>query len=141
MADILDTFSIASSGLAAERVRLQSIASNMANARTTRTPEGGPYQRQVPVFQAEVIDPFGESLDAAASRVQVAEVKTDDRPPVRVYDPTHPDAGPDGFVAYPDINVLQEMVDMMTAQRAYEANANVVEATRDMAMTALGIGR
>lgn len=141
MADILDTFSIASSGLAAERVRLQSIASNMANARTTRTPEGGPYQRQVPVFQAEVIDPFGESLDAAAARVQVAEVKTDDRPPVRVYDPTHPDAGPDGFVAYPDINVLQEMVDMMTAQRAYEANANVVEATRDMAMTALGIGR
>ncbi|MBM4369269.1 MAG: flagellar basal body rod protein FlgC [Deltaproteobacteria bacterium] len=141
MADILDTFSIASSGLAAERVRLQSIASNMANARTTRTPEGGPYQRQVPVFQAEVIDPFGESLDAASSRVQVAEVKTDDRPPVRVYDPTHPDAGPDGFVAYPDINVLQEMVDMMTAQRAYEANANVVEATRDMAMTALGIGR
>ncbi|MBM4390375.1 MAG: flagellar basal body rod protein FlgC [Deltaproteobacteria bacterium] len=141
MADILDTFSIASSGLAAERVRLQSIASNMANARTTRTPEGGPYQRQVPVFQAEAIDPFGESLDAASSRVQVAEVKTDDRPPVRVYDPTHPDAGPDGFVAYPDINVLQEMVDLMTAQRAYEANANVVEATRDMAMTALGIGR
>ncbi len=141
MADILDTFSIASSGLAAERVRLQSIASNMANARTTRTPEGGPYQRQVPVFQAELIDPFGESLDAATSRVRVDEVKRDERPPVLVHDPTHPDAGPDGMVAYPDINVLEEMVDMMTAQRAYEANANVVEATRDMAMTAIGIGR
>ena len=141
MADILDSFSIASSGLAAERTRLQSIASNMANARTTRTEEGGPYQRQVPVFKSEVIDPFGDSLDAATSRVLVDEVRQDDRPPVRVYDPTHPDAGPDGFVAYPDINVLQEMVDLMTAQRSYEANANVVEATRDMAMTALGIGR
>lgn len=141
MADILDTFAIASSGLSAERMRLHTIASNMANARTTRTAEGGPYQRQVPVFHAESIDPFGESLDAATSRVVVDEIKRDDKPPVRVFDPTHPDAGADGFVAYPDINVMQEMVDMMTAQRSYEANANVVEATRNMAMTALGIGR
>lgn len=141
MADILDTFAIASSGMSAERTRLQSIASNMANARTTRTEDGGPYQRQVPVFKAESVDPFGNALDVAASRVVVEEVKVDDRPPVRVYDPSHPDAGPDGFVAYPDINVLQEMVDLMTAQRTYEANANVVESTRDMAMTALGIGR
>ncbi len=141
MADILDTFAIASSGMSAERTRLQSIASNMANARTTRTEDGGPYQRQVPVFKSESVDPFGNALDVAASRVVVEEVKVDDRPPVRVYDPSHPDAGPDGFVAYPDISVLQEMVDLMTAQRTYEANANVVESTRDMAMTALGIGR
>lgn len=141
MADILDTFAIAASGLSAERTRLQTIASNMANARTTRTAEGGPYRRQVPVFSAEVIDPFSDSLDAATSRVRVEEIKQDDKPPVRVFDPTHPDADAEGFVAYPDINVLQEMVDLMTAQRTYEANANVVEATRDMAMTALGIGR
>ena len=141
MADILDTFSIASSGLSAERTRLQSIASNMANARTTRTAEGGPSQRQVPVFSAELIDPFSNSLEGATSRVRVDEIKHDPKPPVLVYDPTHPDANADGMVAYPDINVLEEMVDLMTAQRTYEANANVVEATRDMAMTALGIGK
>jgi flagellar basal-body rod protein FlgC len=141
MADLFDTFAVASSGLSAERTRLQSIASNMANARTTRTADGGPYRRQTPVFRAEALDPFGESLGAETSRVVVDEIKRDDTPPERVYDPTHPDAGPDGYVAYPSINVLEEMVDLMTAQRSYEANANVVEATRDMAMTALGIGK
>ena len=141
MADFFDTFASASSGLSAERTRLTSIASNMANARTTRTAEGGPYQRLVPTFEAQSLDPFGEALDAATSKVHVASVEREAAPPKRVYDPTHPDAGPDGFVAYPDINVMEEMVDLMTAQRAYDANANVVEATRDMAMTAIGIGK
>ena len=76
-----------------------------------------------------------------AQRVVVSEVQEDSRPPVRVYDPSHPDADPTGYVSYPDINVLQEMVDLMTASRAYEADANVVEATRDMALQALQIGR
>ncbi len=141
MSDILDTFNIAGSGLAAERLRMQTIATNMANARTTRTAEGGPYQRRVPVFEAKQVDPFGDELDRAASRVEVTEIKSDGKPPVRVYDPTHPDADATGYVEYPDINVLQEMVDLMTTSRTYEANANVVEATRDMAMRALDIGR
>lgn len=141
MASFFDTLAIAGSGLSAERTRLQSIASNMANARTTRTAEGGPYRRQTPVFHAETMDEFGDGLASQTSRVVVDGIKQDDKPPIRVYDPTHPDAGPDGFVAYPDINVLEEMVDMMTAQRSYEANANMVEATRDMAMTAIGIGK
>ena len=141
MADLLDTFAIASSGLGAERLRLTTIASNMANARTTRTPTGGPYQRQVPQFESEAIDPFGSALDAEVSRVTVTGIARDPRPPKMVYDPTHPDANAEGFVAYPDINVLEEMTDLMTAQRAYDANANVVEATRDMALTALGIGK
>jgi flagellar basal-body rod protein FlgC len=141
MADLLDTFNIAASGLGAERQRLQAIASNMANARTTRTAEGGPYQRKVTVFEAESVDPFGDEMDRAAQRVQVAEVKADGRPPVRVYDPGHPDADAEGYVLYPDINVLQEMVDLMTTSRTYEANANAVEATRDMALRALDIGR
>lgn len=141
MADFFDTLAVASSGLSAERTRLTTIASNMANARTTRTAEGGPYQRLVPTFEAESIDPFGQALDAATSKVKVASITREQAPPRQVYDPTHPDAGPDGFVAYPDINVMEEMVDLMTAQRAYDANANVVEATRDMAMTAIGIGK
>jgi flagellar basal-body rod protein FlgC len=141
MADLIDTFQVAASGLAAERLRLHTIASNMANARTTRTAEGGPYQRQVPIFEAQPIDPFGAELDRAASQVIVTDLRSDGRPPVRVHDPTHPDADVDGYVSYPDINVLQEMVDLMTTTRTYEANTSVVEATRDMAMRALDIGR
>ncbi|MSQ01921.1 MAG: flagellar basal body rod protein FlgC [Myxococcales bacterium] len=141
MADFFDTFAIASSGLSAERTRLMTIASNLANARTTRTAEGGPYRRLIPRFEAESLDPFGQALDAASARVKVSDVTRDTAAPRRVYDPSHPDAGADGFVAYPDINVMEEMVDMMTAQRAYDANANVVEAARTMAMTAIGIGK
>jgi flagellar basal-body rod protein FlgC len=140
MAGLIDTFTIAASGLGAERLRLQSIASNMANARTTRTAEGGPYKRQVPVYRAEAVGDDG-SFDSVAQRVVVTGIHQDTRPPIRVHDPGHPDADADGYVSYPDINVLQEMVDMMTTSRTYEANANVVEATRDMALQALQIGR
>lgn len=139
MANLLDTFSIAASGLGAERLRLQTIASNMANARTTRTEAGGPFERQVPVFRSE--DVGASEYEVVAQRVVVSEVKGDGRPPIRVYEPGHPDADPDGYVSYPDINVLQEMVDLMTTNRTYEANANVVEATRDMALQAIQIGR
>ncbi len=141
MADLIDTFNVAGSGLAAERLRLQTIATNMANARTTRTADGGPYQRRVPVFRAVEVDPFGDALDRAAARVEVEGIQTDGRPPQRIFDPSHPDAGPDGYVLMPDINVMQEMVDLMTTSRTYEANAAAVEATRDMALRALDIGR
>jgi flagellar basal-body rod protein FlgC len=141
MADLLDTFNVAASGLSAERVRLQTIATNMANAHSTRTPGGGPYQRRVPTFEAQSVDPFGDELDRATSRVVVTGVQSGGRPPQRVYDPTHPDADATGYVSYPDINVLQEMVDLMSTSRTYEANTSVVEATKDMAMRALDIGR
>lgn len=141
MADLIDTFNIAASGLSAESLRLHTIATNMANARTTRTAEGGPYQRRVPVFSAQPIDEFGSELDRATATVHVDGILTDSRPPVKVYDPGHPDAGPDGYVSYPDINVLQEMVDLMTTNRSYEANANVIDTTKDMALNALSIGR
>lgn len=140
MAGLLDTFNIAASGLGAERQRLTSIASNMANARTTRTETGGPYRRQMPVFKAESIGE-ADNFETVAQRVVVTEVQQDTRPPVKVHDPGHPDADADGNVLYPDINVLEEMVNLMTTNRAYEANANVVEATRDMALQALQIGR
>jgi flagellar basal-body rod protein FlgC len=141
MADILDTFNIAASGLTAERVRLQTIATNMANARTTRTAEGGPYQRKVAVFEAQPVDEFGDALARETDRVVVTAIQGDGSAPQLVYDPTHPDADNAGYVAYPNVNVLQEMVDLMTTSRTYEANASVVETTRDMAMRALEIGR
>jgi len=141
MADLIDTFNVAGSGLAAERLRMQTIATNMANARTTRTADGGPYQRRVPVFRAVEVDPFGDELDRAVARVEVEGIQTDGRAPQRIYDPSHPDAGADGYVLMPDINVMQEMVDLMTTSRTYEANATAVEATRDMALRALEIGR
>ncbi len=141
MSDIVDTFNIAASGLAAERLRLQTIATNMANARTTRTAAGGPFQRQVPTFEATPVDAFGDELDRATSRVVVTGIGSDGRPPVRVYDPTHPDAAADGYVSYPDVDIMQEMVDLMSTNRAYEAGSSVVEATRDMALRAMDIGR
>jgi len=140
MADLLDTLNIAGSGLAAQRVRLQTVASNLANAQTTRTADGSPYQRKAPVFRADSLNTFGDSLDRELASVSVERIHED--ADVRwVHDPAHPDADEEGMVAYPDIDVLAEMVDMMTASRSYEANANAVEVTRDMAMRALEIGR
>jgi flagellar basal-body rod protein FlgC len=141
MADLIDTFNIAASGLSAERLRLQTIASNLANAKTTRAPGGGPYKRQVAVFETEPVNSFGDELERAIGRVNVVGVGTDNRPPMMVYDPSHPDANAQGYVAYPDINIMQEMVDMMSADRTYEANASVVDSTTSMAQRALEIGR
>ncbi len=139
--DFLDVFSVSASGLSAQRVRLQAVASNMANARSTRTEDGsGPYRRKMPVFQAESVS-FDDTLEEAMSGVQVTDVVTSDAPPVLVYDPGHPDADAEGYVAYPNVNILEEMVDMMTTSRVYEANTNVVRTTRQFADSALRIGR
>lgn len=139
--DVLDTLSISAAGLAAERVRMQTVASNLANARTTRTAEGGPYQRRAPVFEAVQVDPFGSLLDRELSSVRVADVAVSGGPGRLVHDPGHPDADENGNVLYPDIDVLKEMVDLMTTVRSYEANANVLDVTRDLAMRALEIGK
>jgi flagellar basal-body rod protein FlgC len=138
--DLIDTLNVAGSGLTAQRVRLQAVASNMANARTTRTSEGGPYQRQVPVFQSESVRDFGSDLDEQLQKVNIPEV-TSLNGTIRRFEPSHPDADPEGWVDYPDINILHEMTDMMTASRAYEANAEVIDATLQMASRALEIGR
>jgi len=139
--NLLDTLQVTASGLTAQRLRLQTVASNMANARTTRTEEGGPYKKQIPVFEAVRDDPFGSDLDRAMARVEVMGVIESDDPPVMVHDPGHPDADAEGYVAYPNVNVLEEMVDMMTTARTYEANANVLDVTDNLANTALEIGR
>ncbi len=135
------TLRVSASGLAAQRLRLQTISSNMANAQTTRTEDGGPYRRKMPVFQATEIDPFGSALDRRLQGVTVEEIAESDAPPIRVHDPDHPDADANGYVELPDINVLEEMVDLMATSRSFEANTKVVDATREMALDALAIGR
>ncbi len=138
--DILDTLNIAAMGMGAQRVRLQAVASNLANARTTRTDDGGPYQRKLPVFESRSIDPFGDLLERELSSVEVTQLDTVEGERL-VFEPNHPDANEDGYVAYPDIDMLSEMVDMMTASRSYAANARAVDTTREMALKALEIGR
>ena len=135
-------FRIAASGMSAQRVRLNLVSSNLANANTTRTEEGGPYKRLRPVFStalAGASDP--DTPDASLRGVEVVAVDQDERPGITIHDPSHPDADAEGNVELPNVNMMEEMVDMMTTARSYEANANVLEVTDSMANTALEIGR
>ncbi len=139
--------SISSSGLAAQRVRMNVLSSNLANANTTRTPEGGPYKRQDVVFSAtpQSGTPFEDFLDedwgTQLKKVQVVDIHRDTRVPRKVHDPSHPDADKNGFVEMPNIQVMSEMVNMITATRSFEANTTAMNAAKSMAMKALEIGR
>jgi len=139
---VFSAMEVAASGLSAERTRMNTIASNLANARTTRTEAGGPYKKLDPVFVAV---PMGEGLptgnDAAVSLVKVQSIAQDKRDPQMVYEPGHPDADARGYVRYPNVNVVEEMVNMITASRAYEAGVTSLESIKSMAKTAIGIGR
>ena len=140
--DFLTSFNVTASGLAAQRMRLNMIAENVANAQTTRTAEGGPYKRRDPVFMSK---PFAEMLSreqaAGSTGVAVERIHVDERPPRMQYDPKHPDANADGYVAMPNIDLVTEMVNMMSASRSYEANVSVLNASKAMALKALEIGR
>jgi len=137
------------SGLTAQRLRLDLISNNIANAQTTRTEEGGAYQRQDVIFMAEGQNGFLPKLEAARRSqgeslqggVQVAEITTDTETGARVYDPTHPDADDEGYVTYPNVDVVVEMTNMLSATRSYEANLASIEASKRMALKALEIGR
>ena len=144
--DILTGMRVSASGMAAQRMRMNTINSNIANINTTRTPEGGAYRRKDAVFEAiPEAKSFGEILTSApqkdVARVQVTDVINDRRAPIMKYEPDHPDANEDGYVAYPNINLMEEMTNMIQATRAYEANVSAMNATKDMAMTSLEIGR
>ncbi len=135
-----------SAGLSAQRLRLNLIAENLANAYTTRTPEGGPYRRKEAVFEAAPTgatfkNMLDESRELALSQVRVAGILQDPSPPVLKHDPSHPDADADGFVALPNINVMVEMVNMISASRSYEANVTAIKTTKNMALKALEIGK
>jgi flagellar basal-body rod protein FlgC len=136
-------FEISASALTAERLRMDLISNNIANVNTIKTKEGGPYRRQVPVF-SQVLENEINAQGIVVSRpggVQVTKIKTDGRPPRLVYDPGHPDANAQGYVAYPDINVVTEMVDLIGASRSYEANVTAFNAAKDMFRAALDMGR
>lgn len=133
-----DTFSISGSGLTAERLSLDVIANNLANAETTRTPDGGPYRRQSVVF-AQHLERARHGWKNAG--VRVAAIVQDDRAPRKAYQPDHPDAREDGCVEYPNVNVVNEMIDMLSATRGYEANTAVFQATKQLASYALDMGR
>lgn len=144
--DFMQAMEIASSSLTANRVRLNLAASNLANAKTTRAADGGPYRRKDPIFRATPLErPFGTMLqDRISSQlrgVQVSGVASDPRPPRTVYDPGHPDADKDGIVKLPNINMIEEMVNMITASRAYEASLSTMQVIKSMANKALTIGR
>ena len=136
----------AASGLTAERLRMDVISNNIANVNTTRTTEGGAYKRQMAVFApregsaSSFAQVLSEKLDAG-SGVRVVGITKDTSPNRRVYDPAHPDANKDGYVEMPNVNVVTEMVDMISATRGYEANVTVVNAAKSMALKALEIGK
>lgn len=147
MADFLSGFRISGSGMTAQRARMNSIASNIANINTTQTPEGGPYRRKDVVFTAMPDGKdFGDIVGVSDprqdyNRVQVTDIVYDKKAPISKYDPSHPDADPDGNVFYPNINLMEEMTNMIQASRSYEANVQAIQATKDMALSALEIGR
>lgn len=144
---VFSAFAISASGLAAERLRLDLISNNIANVNTTgrpNDPANPPYRRKIPVFVQvlEKVQAGGNSRPSfRGAGVRVARVLEDSRPPRLVYDPSHPHADERGFVAYPDINIVKEMVDVITATRSYEANVAALNAAKDIALKALEIGR
>jgi flagellar basal-body rod protein FlgC len=164
LAGLFSGLNISASGMRAERIRQNAISSNLANAETTRTDEGGPYRRQFVVFKADsdqhdtrllnqetglagaMTQPGHVEIPPAefprderyfGNGVSVSEIREDSRPPKLVYDPSHPDADAKGYVAMPNINVVQEMTDMIAATRAYEANVTAFNATKGMLMQGL----
>jgi flagellar basal-body rod protein FlgC len=149
--DFFNALHISSSGLSAQRLRMNLISANLANVNTTRTEAGGPYRRKDPVFVARVpsqsrsrAESFRELLvnrRKELKEVAVVEIVEDSRPPIKKYDPMHPDADANGYVSMPNINLMEEMVNMISATRSYEANVTAIKSARDMALKALEIGQ
>ena len=134
----MDIFKVSASALEAQRVRMNTIASNMANAQTTKTEAGGPYVRKDVVFSTMQV---GSKTSEKLEGVKVQGIVEDKKAPLTIYDPGHPDADENGFVSMPNINVIEEMVNMMMALRAYEANVKAFNVSKGMYQKALEIGR
>ena len=134
----MDIFKVSASALEAQRVRMNTVASNMANAQSTSSEGGGPYVKKNVVFSTFSIESeSGENLEG----VRVSNIVQDNRPPLTVYDPGHPDADEKGFIKMPNINVIEEMVNMMMALRAYEANVKAFNTSKGMFQKSLELGR
>jgi flagellar basal-body rod protein FlgC len=142
MIQILTGIQNTSAALDAEQVRLDAISQNIANAHTTHDVDGKPYQRKVVVFETALNDAMnGDGASGSLPAIQVAKVARDTRPPMEVYDPGNPEADGHGMVAMPNINIHEEMADLISASRTYEANLAVVKNARSMALQTLSIGK
>jgi flagellar basal-body rod protein FlgC len=144
--DFFDALKTSSSGLSAQRFRMNLISGNLANANTTRTAEGGPYRRKEAVFAASPSAvSFKELLEnkrhQMLPQVKVVDIFTDDSQPIQKFDPSHPDADQQGYVSLPNVNVMEEMVNLISATRSYEANVAAIKAAKEMALKALEIGK
>ncbi len=132
---IIDT---SASGMTAQQLRVDIISNNIANADTTKTKEGGPYRREIPIFAERLVETARGTVERG---VEVVGIVKDRSPFRKIYDPSNPDAGKDGYVEMPNVNILREMVDLISAQRTYEANATVISDAKAMASSAVQIGR
>ena len=146
MSSFIKSMNISASGLNAQRLRMNILSSNLANAQTTRTPEGGPYKRQDVVFSTSsagesFTDYLDESGQVELAKVKVQSIHQDQREPKTIFDPTHADADEKGYVKMPNVQVMSEMVNMIAATRAYEANVTAFNASKELATKALEIGR
>ncbi|MBI3582282.1 MAG: flagellar basal body rod protein FlgC [Nitrospinae bacterium] len=139
--DLISSMNVSASGMSAQRTRMNVVSSNLANINTTRTPEGGPYVRKNVILSAvPVRDSFGGLLEENISAPSVAGITNDQSEFQKVYDPSHPDADAGGYVLMPNVNLMKEMVDMLSATRAYEANSAVISTIKGMAQRAIDIG-
>jgi flagellar basal-body rod protein FlgC len=138
--NLISGIDVTSGALNAQKTRLDIVAQNIANAQTTRGPDGTPYQRKIVSFESELVR-RGAGAGPGLQSVRVGGISADRTPGQQVYNPQHPDAGPDGLVTMPNVNMSYEMVDLITASRAYEANLSVVKNAKQMAMRALEIGK
>lgn len=136
--NLIPGIDVTSGALAAQKMRLDIVAQNIANAQTTRSTEGGPYRRQIVTFETELVKRTG---GASLTTVRVGGITNDKTPGQQVYNPQHPDAAADGLVTMPNVNLAYEMVDLITASRAYEANLSVVKNSRNLALKTLEIGK
>jgi flagellar basal-body rod protein FlgC len=144
--DFFTAMEVSATGLNAERTRLNVASSNLANAQTTKGPDGKPYSRQDVVLRSQAASLNISGAQAgdgagAVSGVAVAGIKSDTSPPRMEYDPGHPDANADGYVAYPNVNAVEEMVDMITASRAYQAGVTALDSAVQLSEKAIGIGK
>ena len=144
--NFINALRISASGLTAQRLRMNVVSSNLANSSTTQTAEGGPYKKKDIVFASQPLRIDFQNMVRSQMKGKLTEVKVvgivdDPGPPIIKYDPQHPDADKNGYVNMPNINVIEEMVNMMSATRSYEANVTAVNATKKMAMKALEIGK
>jgi flagellar basal-body rod protein FlgC len=142
----MNGMNVSASGMSAQRLRLDIISQNIANVSTTRDENGNVYRRKAVVFSEKDVTPFGDILmktaGTAGNGVKVTKITEDTESAMRkVYDPSHPDADVDGYVTYPNVNVVQEMTDMIDASRSYEANVTAFNATKNMALKGLEVGK